>query len=83
MGENVTKKKGNLRPFKFEPAQFVKSKRLFLQLNFLRFMQIQKEKVKGTVVCVSSINRRMMIIGAGFHVVAVQWTSKKCTKKRV
>ena len=66
MGENVTKKKGNLRPFTFEPAQFVKSRRLFLQLNFLRFMQIQKEKVKGTVVCMSSINRRMMIIGAGW-----------------
>ena len=29
-------------------------------------MQIQKEKVKGTVVCMSSINRRMMIIGAGW-----------------
>ena len=55
-----------MRPFKFEPAQFVKSKRIFLQLNFLRFMQIQKEKVKGTVVCMSSINRRMMIIGAGW-----------------
>ena len=43
------------------------------------FIQAQKEKEEFVAVCPpSSINHRI----GSFHVVVVQWTSKKCTKKR-
>ena len=43
------------------------------------FIQVQKEEGKLVVVCPpSSIKRRI----GSFYVVVVQWTSKKCTKKR-
>ena len=55
--------------------QYVKCRRLFLELN----TQVQKEKGKLVVRrSTSSIKRQIK----RFHVEVVQWTSKKCTKKR-
>ena len=44
------------------------------------FIQVKTEKGKFVVVCPSTSSMKRQI--SRFHVVVVQWTSKKCTKKR-
>ena len=81
--ENVAKKM-NLFPFK--PATRLlsnliasKCRRLFLELNSQGFYSSSKRgrKIRRRM-STSSIKRQIR----RFHVVVVQWTSKKCTKKR-
>ena len=44
------------------------------------FIQVQKEEGKFVVVYISTSSIKRQI--RRFHVVVVQWTSKKCIKKR-
>ena len=72
--ENVAQKM-NLRPFKlyhvFGPSQFVKCRRFFLELNWERKIRCR--------MFTSSIERPI----GRFHVVFVQWTSKKAITRFV
>ena len=63
----------------FGPAQYVKRRRLFLELNSEGFYSGSKRGRKSRRrMSTSSIKPQTR----GFHVVVVQCTSKKCTKKR-
>ena len=63
----------------FGTAQFLKCRRLFLELNSLGLYSCSnREGTFCRCMSTSSIKRRI----GRFHVVFVQWTSKKCTKKR-
>ena len=63
----------------FGTAQFLKCRRLLLELNSLGLYSCSNRKGKFfRCMSTSSIKRRI----GRFHVVVVQWTSKKCTKKR-
>ena len=73
----------NFRSFKlnrvFGPAQYVKCRRLFLELNSKGFYSGSKRGRKfRRRMSTSSIKHQIR----RFHVVVVQWTSKKCTKER-
>ena len=63
----------------FGPAQYLTGRRLFLALNSYGFYSGSKRwrKIRRRM-STSSIKRQIR----RFHVVVVQWTSKKCTKKR-
>ena len=63
----------------FGPAQYLTGRRLFLALNSYGFYSGSKRWRKiRRLMSTSSIKRQIR----RFHVVVVQWTSKKCTKKR-
>ena len=63
----------------FEYSQFVKSRRFFLVLEYLRFWPGSKRKRKiRRLMFTSSIKPRVR----RFYVLVVRWTSKKCAKKR-
>ena len=62
----------------FWTAQFVKYRRIFLELNSQGLYPCSNSEGENCrSMSTSSINRRI----ESFHVVVVQWTSKKCTKK--
>ena len=71
--ENVCKKINYVIASNFGPAQYVKCRRLVL-----RFYSGSKQGTKiRRRMSTSSIKRQI----GRFHVVVVQWTTKKCTKK--
>ena len=64
----------------FGPTQFVKCGQFLLDLNSSGLYATSKRERKiRPRMFTSSIKRRIR----RFYVVVVQWTSKKCTKKRV
>ena len=77
-------KKMNLRSFKLnrvylDPLNLSNWQATFPGVEFLRIsFRFKKRKEKFVVVCPFLIKRQTR----RFHVVVVQWTSKKCTKKR-
>ena len=63
----------------FGPAQYVKCRRLFLELNSQGFYSGWKRgREIRRHISTSSIKRQIR----RFYVVVVKWMSKKCTKKR-
>ena len=81
-------KKMNLRSFKlnrvyldpgFGPAQNVKRRRFSWSWILKDFIQFQKQEGKFVAVLFTSSIKRQI---RRFHVVIVQWTSRKWTKKR-
>ena len=82
--ENVSKQM-NLRSFKLNPVYLDPlnmSNAGDFSWSWIRkdFIQVQIEKGKYVVVCPSTSSMKRPV--RRFHVVVVQWTSKKCTKKR-
>ena len=78
-----TSVKMNLRSFKvnraFGPAQYVKMQATFPEVEFLRILFRFKKRKENSSSHVHVLHKTAI---RRFHVVVVQWTSKKCTKKR-
>ena len=82
-GSENTTKKMNLRPFKLdrvylEPLNSSNVGDFSWSWILKGFIHVEIEKGKFVVVC----PRPPYNVALGAHVVVVQWTSKKCTKKR-
>ena len=73
----------NLRSFKvnrvFGPAQYIKMQATFPEVEFLRILFRFKKRKDNSSSYVYVLHKRQI---SKFHVVVVQWTSKRCIKKR-